>query len=262
MESNQSNSAALRAFRILEAVAEHPDGCTLPDIVESTVLPKQTVHRLVQQLVMAGVLLREPAGRRRLQLAYRAERLALGALMNGAGRHERHAILRSVVDSTGATCNLTALAGTDIIYLDRVQTSWPRQELLEPGSHVPLHATSSGKLLVSLLPRVQRERLLQHLRLRGFTEHTIVDSVELEQELEETRRRRVGINRCEHLRGLWGIAVPVMVDRQRACAAVALQTTAGQHIDELMVHVPRLRLAAQAIGRTLGVAQVGDEAQG
>ena len=67
------------------------------------------------------------------------------------------------------------------------------------------------------------------------------------------RKRRIGINRAEHLRGLYGVAVPVMIDRQRACAAVAIQAPEGRMtLDELLAHVPRLREAAAAIGSTFG----------
>ena len=254
MESNYGNSAALRAFRVLEVLAQQEDGCTLAELVDAVALPRQTVHRLVEQLSLAGLLLREP-GARRIQLTRRVERFALDAMMNGPGRSERHAILSAVVESTGETCNLTALAGHDIVYLDRVETSWPLRMLLAPGSHVPLYATSSGKLLLSLLPKAQRERLLAQLTLRAYTEHTIIDEAALKQELEETRRRRVGVNRSEHLRGLYGVAVPVMIDRQRACAAVALQAPEGRmSMEDLLVHVPRLREAAEAIGRSFGLA--------
>ncbi len=252
MESNQSNAAAVRAFRVLEVVAQNRDGCALADIVAAVELPKQTVHRLVAQLQLAGLVVREP-GARRVQLAGRVERFALGALMNGPARAERHAILSALVDEIGETCNLAALAGTDIVYLDRVETTWPLRMLLAPGSHVPLHATASGKLLLSLLPRAQRERLIDQLPLRGFTESTIIERRALQDELEETRRRRVGVNRAEHLRGMYGIAVPVMLDRRRACAAVAVQAPEGRAtVDDLMAHVPKLLGAAARIASTLG----------
>jgi len=250
MESNQSNAAAVRAFRVLEVVAQHGDGCALAVIVEAVGLPKQTVHRLVGQLQLAGLVVREP-GTRRVQLATRVERFAQAALMNGPARAERHAILSALVAEIGETCNLAALAGTDIVYLDRVETSWPLRMLLAPGSHVPLHASASGKLLLSLLPLPQRKRLLEQITLRGYTENTLVDRRALERDLEATRRRRVGINREEHLVGMYGIAVPVMLDRRRACAAVALQAPAGRAtIEGLMGHVPRLVAAAGRIART------------
>mgnify|MGYP001549400103 FL=1 len=220
MESNQSNAAAVRAFHVLELVAEHESGCTLSELVQETRLPRQTVHRLVGQLALSGLLIKEPNSRK-VQLSHRLEHFATKVIMNGALRRERHAVLQSLVASTGETCNLTALAGTDVVYLDRVETSWQLKMSLAPGSHVPLHATSSGKVLLSMLPKAQRDRLLALLPLRAFTEHTIVDRAALATELAESRRRRIGINRAEHLRGMNGIAVPVMVGRARACAAIA-----------------------------------------
>lgn len=50
MSSNQSNAAALRAFRILEILAEADKPLALTDIVSHIELPKQTVHRILKQL--------------------------------------------------------------------------------------------------------------------------------------------------------------------------------------------------------------------
>jgi IclR family transcriptional regulator, acetate operon repressor len=253
MESNQSNAAALRAFRVLDYVAEQPDGCTPTQVVTALGLPKQTVHRIIAQLKLAGLLLREP-GSQRVQLGARLTRFAENILMHGHASRERHAILQSLVDDIGETCNLTALAGTHIVYIDRVETAWPLRVMLAPGSHVPLHATATGKLLLALLPKVQRERLLRVLPLRALTPETIVDVRALRREIEETRRRRIGINRNEHLSGLIAVAVPVMLDRQRACAAVAVQAPVGRMtLEELLGYVPRMRAAAGRIAATMGV---------
>jgi DNA-binding IclR family transcriptional regulator len=252
MESNQSNAAALRAFRVLDYVAEQPDGCTPAQVVAALGLPKQTVHRIIAQLKLAGLLLREP-GSQRVQLGARLTRFAENILMHGHASRERHAILKSLVDDIGETCNLTALAGTHIVYIDRVETAWPLRVMLAPGSHVPLHATATGKLLLALLPKVQRERLLRVLPLRALTPATIIDVRALRREIEETRRRRIGINRNEHLSGLIAVAVPVMLDRQRACAAVAVQAPVGRMtLEELLEQVPRMRAAADRIAATLG----------
>ena len=250
MESNQANAAALRAFRVLDYVAQQTDGCSGGAIVEALALPKQTVHRIVTQLQMAGLLIREP-GSRRVQLGARITRFATNALMHGHANRERHAILSGLVADIGETCNLTALAGGDIVYLDRVETAWPLRVMLAPGSHVPLHATASGKLLLALLPKTQRDRLLRVLPLRPLTAATIVDVKALARELDETRKRRVGINRNEHLSGLIAVAVPVMVDRQRACAAIAVQAPVGRMtLDDLLGFVPRVQVAAEQMRQT------------
>ena len=251
MESNQSNAAALRAFRVLDCVARQPNGCTGAELVEALTLPKQTVHRIVTQLQMAGLLIREP-GSRRVQLGAPVSAFAVRALMHGSASRERNAILAGLVADIGETCNLTALAGSDIVYLDRVETQWPLRVLLAPGSHVPLHATASGKLLLAMLPAAQRQRLLQSLPLRPLTPATIVDPAALAREIDETRTRRIGINRNEHLSGLIGVAVPVMLDRRRAGAAVAVQAPVGRmSLEQLLAHVPRMQQAAEKIAVTL-----------
>lgn len=90
-------------------------------------------------------------------------------------------------------------------------------------------------------------------RCAAIPAQRFVDREALGRELSETRRRRIGINRSEHLRGLNGVAVPVMLDRQRACAAVAVQAPEGRMtLDELLAQVPPLQAAAQAMRATFG----------
>ena len=253
MESNHSNSAALRAFRVLEVVSQRRNGCSVAEVVAAVELPKQTVHRLVGNLEYAGLLVREP-GTRRLQLGGRLERFSIATLMNSPGRNERHAILSAVVESTGETCNLTALAGTDIVYLDRVETSWPLRMMLAPGSHVPLRAhlerEAAGEPAAQAAARPSArapDATWLSPRARSSTARRSRPSC--------ARRASAASasTRAEHLRGMCGVAVPVMIDRQRACAAVAIQAPEGRMtLDELLAHVPRLREAAEAIGATFG----------
>ncbi|MFD2271288.1 IclR family transcriptional regulator C-terminal domain-containing protein [Undibacterium arcticum] len=62
------------------------------------------------------------------------------------------------MDEIGETCNVSMLDGNAMVYLDRVETPSPLRLNLQPGSHVPLHCTSSGKLLLSQLSRSQRQK--------------------------------------------------------------------------------------------------------
>lgn len=250
MSSNQSNAAALRAFRILEILAEAEKPLALTDIVSHIELPKQTVHRILKQLESAWLVTRGTGGRY-YECSARVRQMAISVLMNSGPAAARHAILKHLVDRIGETCNLTILSGDDIVYLDRVETQWPLRMHLQPGSHVPLHCTSSGKLLLSLLPKMRRERLIASLPLRAQAENTITDLDALREELALTRKRRIGINDQEHLQGLIAIAVPVMLDRNRACAAIAVQAPLGRaSIDSLLSFVPELRQAALDIAKT------------
>jgi IclR family transcriptional regulator, acetate operon repressor len=143
------------------------------------------------------------------------------------------------------------LSGNDVVYVDRVETEWPLHMHLQPGSHVPLHCSASGKLLLSFMPRERRERMIETLPLRAYSERTIIDRNALRKELSTTRRRLLAINNQEHLQGLIAIAVPVMLDRNRACAAIAVQAPIGRvALDDLLAFVPDLRLAAEETAKT------------
>jgi DNA-binding IclR family transcriptional regulator len=53
------------------------------------------------------------------------------------------------------------------------------------------------------------------------------------------------------LQGLVAIAVPVMLDRNRACAAIAIQAPVGRvALDQLLAFEPDLRRTAEETART------------
>jgi IclR family transcriptional regulator, acetate operon repressor len=248
--SNQSNAAAVRAFRVLEALARAGRPLSMVELANTLELPKQTMHRILVQLSDAWLVTRG-AGDKRYECSARVRMLAVDVLMHAGPAGARHVLLEQLVAKIGETCNLTMLSGSDVVYVDRVETEWPLRMHLQPGSHVPLHCSASGKLLISFLPKDRRERMIQTLPLRAYSDRTITDRDRLRKELAVARRRRLAINDQEHLQGLIAIAVPVMLDRHRACAAIAVQAPVGRlTLDDLLAFEPDLRRAADETAKT------------
>lgn len=251
--SNQSNAAAVRAFRVLETLAQAGRPLAMMDLVQALGLPKQTVHRILTQLADAWLVTRG-ANDKLYECSARVRMMAVNVLMHAGPAAARHLLLEQLVEKIGETCNLTMLAGNDVVYVDRVETEWPLRMHLQPGSHVPLHCSASGKLLLSFLPKERRDRVIETLPLRAHSEQTITDREALRKELAVTRRRQLAINNQEHLQGLIAIAVPVMLDRNRACAAIAVQAPVGRvALDDLLAFVPDLRHAATETAKTFRV---------
>lgn len=148
------SSAALRAIAVLEAVAGAPGARTLSDLMAATGLAKSTVHRIAHLLEDAGLLVREPDGKRYAP-GPRLSALALQVLVGSHWNAPRHAILQSLVQRLGETCNLTMLDGAQVVYMDRVQAQWPLRLSFQPGSRVPAHASASGKLQLGLAARAR-----------------------------------------------------------------------------------------------------------
>lgn len=248
--SNQSNAAAVRAFRVLEALAEAGHPLSMMELSGRLGLPKQTMHRILVQLTDAWLVTRS-ASDRLYECSSRIRTLAVNVLMHTGPAAARHELLEQLAAKIGETCNLTMLSGNDVVYVDRVEAKWPLRMQLRPGSHVPLHCSASGKLLISFLPKDRRDRIIGTMPLRAYSAQTITDRDVLRKELAATRRRRLAINDQEHLQGLIAIAVPVMLGRNRACAAIAVQAPVGRlTLDDLLTFVPDLRYAADETAKT------------
>ena len=242
-------SPTMRAFSVVEAIGRASGPVLLMDVVAAVGLPKPTVHRILTQLVDAGLLRRLPGAG--YGIGARLSRLGRDLITNDAGRPARRAILQRLVDTLGETCNFTMLDGAEIIYLDRVETASPLRVNLQPGSRVPAHCSASGKLLLAHLPPAQLERLLAQLPLTRFTERTLATREALTAELERIRASGYSVDDEEFLEGLACVAVPVTDEQQRVWATVAVHGPAARMpIEGALARLPELRAAAAAIGDT------------
>ena len=240
-------SAALRAFLILEVVVVAKEPCALDDVARATGLSKPTAFRILTQLESSGMLVREP-GDRRYTVGHRLAELALGVMQNSTLRSEQHAILQRLVEKIGETCNVAMLDGRQLMYIDRVETSWPLRLHLAPGSRVPLHCTSGGKLFLSRLPRSRWEKLIGPGPYERHTSHTITRADELERQLARIRAEGWSADREELLAGIICLAVPVVDRAGGLIATLALQAPLARmsHVQSLD-HLPALRTAAAAL---------------
>jgi IclR family acetate operon transcriptional repressor len=244
--------ATLRAFAVMEALARAERPASLTDLAESTRLPKPTVYRMLAMLEEARLAMREP-GLRRYAPGPRLSGLARDVMLSSGFRAARHAVLDRLVAEIGETCNFTMLDGASVIYLDRVEAAWPLRMNLSSGSHVPLHCTASGKLLLAMLPKPARERLVARLALTRFTENTITERKRLDAELARIRAQKYATDNEEYHAGLVCVCVPVQDARKRTCAALAVHAPMSRMpLERALEHLPTLRRAAEAMAATFG----------
>lgn len=241
------DTPALRLFSLLELISAKDQYVSLQGLVDETGVPKPTLHRMLQQLEGAGLLVRQSDGRH-YGLGARARVFAETLLFNAVQAGARHAVLRELVEQTGETCNLTAVSGDEVIYLDRVETEAPLRVQLRAGSRVPIHASASGKRYLAQLSPEQRARLLGHATLKGFTDTTITSLEALDRELDLVSEQGFAIDDEEYVPGLVCIAVLVPSRTERSSLCLAMQAPAVRvSKDSAPDHLPALRAAAQKI---------------
>jgi IclR family acetate operon transcriptional repressor len=243
------DTPTIRLFALLEVIASRDQLFSLQTLVEATGLPKPTLHRMLQQLEGAGLLQRESDGRH-YSTAVRLRRLAEALLLNDSHHGARHAVLRHLVEEVGESCNITALSGNEVVYLDRVETPAPLRFYLHPGSRVPVHCSASGKVFLAQMSREQRTRLLAHAPLERCTPGTLTDLDRLEREIRRVQRDGYAMDDEEFLPGLLCLAVLVPGAggaRSNLCVAVQAPIMRISPAKAKLL-LPALQRAAQALG--------------
>ncbi|TAG06230.1 MAG: IclR family transcriptional regulator [Betaproteobacteria bacterium] len=250
-QGREAGSAALRSLLVMEFVANSEKSVSLTEIMQAVKLPKPTVFRILTTLEEAGMLLREPDAKRYVP-GERLSNLAANVLLHSPHRAARRAILEELVEKLGETCNLAIPNGHYVMYLDRVESSWPLRINLHAGSKVPLYASASGKLFLAHSQKRMRDRLLTSAPLIGHTRNTLTTLRQLEAEFTKIRRNGYSVDNEEYLAGICCLAVPVINDQERVVASVAVHgPSARMSVAQSMEFLPTLREAAEQIGQTL-----------
>jgi IclR family acetate operon transcriptional repressor len=102
-----------------------------------------------------------------------------------------------------------------------------------------------------MLPKAARERVTAELALARYTATTITEHRRLDAELARIRTARYATDNEEYHAGLVCLAVPVMDERKRACAALAVQAPVSRmSLSRALEQLPKLRHAAAAMAGT------------
>ncbi len=250
-QGREAGSAALRSLLVMEFVANSEKSVSLTEIMQAVKLPKPTVFRILTTLEEAGMLRREPDAKRYVP-GDRLSSLAANVLLHSPQRAARRAILEELVEKLGETCNLSIPNGHYVMYLDRVESSWPLRINLHAGSKVPLYSSASGKIFLSHSPKRMRDRLLTAAPLIAHTKNTITSLRLLEAEFTKIRRNGFAVDNEEYIAGICCVAVPVMNDQQRVVATVSVHgPVARMSVEQATDFLPTLREAAEQIAQTL-----------
>ncbi|HRP75288.1 MAG TPA: IclR family transcriptional regulator [Rhodocyclaceae bacterium] len=241
------DTPAMRLLALLEVISTKDQFFSLQSLVEETGLPKPTLHRMLQQLEGAGMLQRDGDGRH-YSTGVRLRRLAENLLLSSTVHGARHAVLRQLVEEVGESCNITALSGSEVLYLDRVETQAPLRFYLHSGSRVPVHCSASGKLFLAQMTPMQRRRLLEHVPLERYTEKTKTERASLEADIERVKRDGYAIDDEEFLPGLLCVAVLVPAPKGRSNLGIAIQAPIMRLTpDKALQFLPALQRAAKAL---------------
>jgi IclR family transcriptional regulator, acetate operon repressor len=209
------------ALRLLTLFRDQPR-VRLSEAGEHLGVAPSTAHRLMAMLAYHGFVRQEPDSR-----AYRAGpalvEIGLAAVRQLDIRTQARPVLEALAAALGETVHLAVLEGSDVRYLDAVESSRALRVAARTGSALAANCTASGKALLAGLPDDEVAALFGgKAALPALTSRSITRRPRLLAELRDVRQRGFALNRGESEEGVASVAVAVPGPRQAPVAALAV----------------------------------------
>ncbi len=182
--ANSGVQSVDRALRLLKAVASSAVPSTAQELAQRCDVNRSTAWRLLATLESHGLVERD-ALTGRYVVGYASFQLATAEDHDALARRLRPLLARAA-EATGEIVTLAMIKRFGLVYVDQADPPGPPSPDWN-GRHIPLHATSSGKVFLAWMPEEERAAVLPAV-LERFTTHTIVDRAELDRALERVRR--------------------------------------------------------------------------
>lgn len=249
--STPGQSVAAKMFLVLDAFAGERTVLSMSDIARFTSLPTSTVHRLLQDLVTWGGLERTAGGE--YAIGVRLWEIAARSNRSYGLREAAMPFLQSLWETTKAHVLLVVMDGKDALLIERIAGTRGVPDAGRAGGRLPLHASSSGKILLAYAEQNVREAVLAE-PLARYTPNTISDAEVLRLELERIRRDGVATSQNELTPGSVSCAAPIFGPPEVGIAAVSLLSSPGVR------DLKEMKLLVQMAGRGLSHALAGSHA--
>ncbi len=238
-----------RALAILEVLARTGESGVTEIAVELGV-HKSTASRLVATLE-AHRLVEQTGDRGRYRLGMGILRLAGATTARLDLVQEARPIARQLAADTGETVNIAVLSESSALYLDQIAGSSALQPHNWVGQHIPLHATSNGKVLLSGLDEAGLDAALG--KLATYTPRTITSRTLFREELARVREQGYAVAVDELEVGLAAVAAPIRNAHGDVIASMSVSGPSFRLPEERVTQVVRLVTeAAGEVSRRLG----------
>jgi IclR family acetate operon transcriptional repressor len=208
----------LSIFELLDGV---PGGLQLNAIAEATGINKSTAHRFLSHLEFEGYLFRDGFGN--YMVGAKLSRLGSGASFQSTLSKLARPVMENLRKVSGETINLAVLDGTDVLYIDVLETVHTFRLVTQIGSHLPFYSTSLGKAMVAAIEDSTRlEELLSKVEFEPSTPRSINNIAKLKKQLTVIRGRGYALDDEEAVAGVRCVGAAILDANAEVIAAISI----------------------------------------
>ena len=224
MKNCQVLNSLSRGLKLLVKIREASKSMGLSEISRSMGFNKATTYRLLVTLERLKFVEKDSDGR---------YRIGMNALHVGSGysklakREKIREIMRELVNETKHTAALSVVEDNAALFIEMLDGVGRVKVTIEAGSRVPVHASASGKAILSELDELELRQRFSGQKLKRLTPKTITSIDRFIAELSMVRKRGFALNEEESTPGLCSLAVPVRNERGESEAALSIAFPRG-----------------------------------
>jgi IclR family pca regulon transcriptional regulator len=239
-----------KGLRVIEAFRAERVRLAVSEVAEATGLDRATARRCLLTLHDLGY-----AGYdgKYFTLTPRVLRLGAGALAALPIAQLVQPWLDQLSEKIGQSSSVSILDDTEIVYLARAAQRKVMSIGLMPGSRLPAHCTSMGRVLLAALPEAEARATVERSNLSPRTPRSLTSPDEIMARVALARAEGYALIDQEVELGLRSIAVPLYDIRGRVVAALNTGVAAVQAApDELVsLYLPALLSVQSGLRRAL-----------
>jgi IclR family KDG regulon transcriptional repressor len=241
-----------KVLSILELLDNVPGGLQLNQIAEQTGINKSTAHRFLSHLESEGYLFRDGFGN--YMVGAKLSRLGSGASFQSTLSKLARPVMENLRKISGETVNLAVLDGTDVLYIDVLETVNTFRLVTQIGSHLPFYSTALGKAMVAAIEDSTRlEELLSRVEFEPTTPHSINNVAKLKKQLAIIRRQGYALDDEEAVAGVRCVGGAILDANGEVVAAISVSGPVVRFTsDRVPMFSRELRKAAREISWLIG----------
>lgn len=242
----------VRAFGLLDALAESEGGLSLTEVAKKVGLPRSTAHRLLTTMEAMHYLRFDP---RTNYWQIGRQAFTIGAAFASARDFGKlgHSIMKSVAFQQQETVNMSIAEEANLVYLSQVSAPRAGRTMTRPGARVPLHASAAGKSMMAFWSRDEIDAYLRRAPLVGRTQATLTTADALLSHLDRVREQGFATDDQELVSGMRCVAAPVFDEWAEPRAALSISAPIARIGDDRVVVLgAQLREAARRMTIDMG----------
>jgi DNA-binding IclR family transcriptional regulator len=234
-----------KTMKILLAFTVEDTALGFAELRVRTGLPKATLHRMIGDLISAGLLERKEGHYRLSRLVFE---LGMRASVERTLLEVATPFLEELYERTHETVHLGVREGHEVVYVAKMGGHRQAAAPSRLGGRMPLHATAIGKVLLAWAPPAIQEEVFAG-RLRRCSPRTVVNRAVLSQQLDDVLERGVAFEYEESAIGIVCVAAPVLDENDGVLAGISVTGPVGRF--QPARHASAVHAAAVGIAATL-----------